>query len=305
MSERSPDEARYRSLDVPVPGGTLRVGVWDAHQPDAPTVLLAHGITASHRSWQLLAERLPGVRLVAPDLRGRGRSHPECPADLPAGMAAHADDLACVLTHLGVDRTMVVGHSMGGFVALVLADRHPELVSRLILVDGGLPLAVPEGLSADEVISFVLGPTAERLAMRFASVEDYFDFWRRHPAFVHDWSPTLEDYLAYDLVGEEPELRPATSYDAMACDTVDLNTGTALTEALSHLRHPTLLLTAPRGLLDETPGLYEATRLSGLLGSLPPITAREVADVNHYTITMGPRGATAVADAVRTELAAR
>lgn len=304
MSDRSFDDPRYRSVDVPVPGGTLRVGIWEADQPDAPTALLAHGVTASHRSWQLVAEQLPGVRLVAPDLRGRGRSHPDCPDGHPAGMAAHADDLAAVLTHLGIDRTVVVGHSMGGFVGLVLADRHPERVSRLVLVDGGLPLAVPEGLSADEVISFVLGPTAERLAMRFASVEDYFDFWRRHPAFADDWSPALEDYLAYDLVGEEPELRPATSYDAMACDTVDLNTGTALTDALSRLRHPALLLTAPRGLLDETPGLYESGRLAALLESWPSITAREVADVNHYTITMGPKGAAEVAGAVRTELAA-
>jgi pimeloyl-ACP methyl ester carboxylesterase len=219
-------------------------------------------------------------------------------------MAAHADDLVAVLDHLGVDRTLVVGHSMGGFVAVVLADRHPERVARLVLVDGGLPLAVPEGLGVDEVIAFVLGPTAERLAMRFASVEDYFAFWRRHPAFAADWSPELEDYLAYDLVGEAPELRPATSYEQMAADTVDLNSGTVPADALAQLRHPTLLLTAPRGLLDEVPGLYEAGRLATMLPSLPSVTAREVDDVNHYTITMGERGAKAVAEALRGELAA-
>ena len=289
---------RYRTLDVPVSGGTLRVGVWEADAPDAPTALLVHGITASHRSWQRLAGLMPGVRLVAPDLRGRGRSHPETIEGGPTGMAAHADDLVAVLDHLGIDRTLVVGHSMGGFVGVVLADLHPERVARLVLVDGGLPLAVPEGLSTDEVISYVLGPTAERLAMRFVSVEDYFAFWRRHPAFAADWSPDLEDYLAYDLVGEPPALRPATSYDEMAADTVDLNSGTAPAEALARLRHPTLLLTAPRGLLDETPGLYEASRLDEMLPSLPTVTAREVEDVNHYTITMGERGAKAVAQAV-------
>ena len=292
---------RYRTLDVPVAGGTLRVGVWEATGPDAddaPTALLVHGVTASHRSWQVVAGLLPGVRLVAPDLRGRGRSHP----DGEAGMATHADDLVGVLDHLGVGRTTVVGHSMGGFVGVVLADRHPDRVDRLVLVDGGLPLAVPEGLSTDEVIAFVLGPTAERLAMRFATVGAYLDFWRAHPAFAHDWSPALEDYLRYDLVGEEPALRPATSYDVMARDTVDLNTGTALTGALDRLRHPAVLLTAPRGLLDETPGLYEQCRLAGLLAGLPRVAAAEVPDVNHYTITLGERGAVAVADVVRTAL---
>ncbi|WP_107773812.1 alpha/beta hydrolase [Nocardioides sediminis] len=290
----------YRTTDVPVLGGTLRVGLWGPDTADAPTALLVHGITASHRSWRLVAERLPGFRLVAPDLRGRGRSHPEG----DAGMVAHADDLVAVLDHLGIDRTVLVGHSMGAFVGLVMGDRHPDRVSRLVLVDGGLPLAVPEGLTADEVISFVLGPTAERLAMRFADVEAYYDFWRRHPAFAADWTPALEDYLAYDLVGQEPELRPATSYDVMARDTVDLNTGTALASALTRVRHPALLLTAPRGLLDETPGLYEATRLEGMLETLPMVTAREVEDTNHYTITMGERGASAVAAAVQDEVAA-
>jgi pimeloyl-ACP methyl ester carboxylesterase len=191
---------------------------------------------------------------------------------------------------------------MGAFVGLVLADRHPDRVSRLLLVDGGLPLAVPEGLSADEVISLVLGPAAERLAMRFASVGDYYDFWRRHPAFANDWSPALEDYLAYDLVGTEPELSPSTSYDAMRVDTVDMNTGSALRDALGRMQHPALLLTAPRGLFDETPGLYEPTRLAAMLESLPLVTAREVEDVNHYTITMAGPGAEVVAEAVLAEL---
>ena len=293
---------RYRTLDAPVSSGTLRVGVWEADSADAPTALLVHGVTASHRSWQRIASLLPGVRLVAPDLRGRGRSHPATLDGAPTGMSAHADDLVAVLDHLGIDRALVVGHSMGGFVGVVLADRHPGRVGRLVLVDGGLPLAVPEGLGTDEVISYVLGPTAERLAMRFASVEDYFDFWRAHPAFAADWSPELEDYLAYDLVGEPPALRPATSYYEMAADTVDLNSGTAPAQALARLRHPTLLLTAPRGLLDEAPGLYEADRLAEMLASLPTVTAREVDDVNHYTITMGERGAKVVAEALRVEL---
>lgn len=294
---------RYRAVDVPVTGGTLRVGVWEADRPDAPTALLVHGVTASHRSWGLVAERLPGVRLIAPDLRGRGRSHPDSVPGAPTGMTGHAEDLAAVLDHLEVERALYVGHSMGAFVGLVTADLHPSRVSRLVLVDGGLPLEVPEGLKPDEVIAFVLGPTAERLAMRFASTEAYLDFWRQHPAFAADWSPWVEDYLAYDLVGEAPELRPATSYDAMAADTVDLNTGSALVGALARLTRPALLLTAPRGLLDQVPGLYEAGRLADLLAALPAVTAREVPDVNHYTIVLADRGADVVAHAVLSELA--
>ena len=300
--------ARYRSLDVPVPGGDLRVGVWepesasDAADPAAaPAVLLIHGVTASHLSWPSVAERLPFARLIAPDLRGRGRSN-----DLrgPAGLAAHARDLVAVLDALDVDRVVVVGHSMGAFVALVLGELHPERVSRLVLVDGGLPLDVPAGLSSDEIIRLVLGPTADRLAMRFSSVDDYLDFWRAHPAFRRDWSPALEDYLAYDLVGEAPELRPATSYATLEEDSIDQNSGTAIADALAALRHPTLLLTAERGLLDQVPALYSPERLPGLLASYPGLRHEAVDDVNHYTIVLSERGADAVAGAVRVELAA-
>ena len=51
---------RYRTVDAPVAGGTLRVGVWEPADgaADAPTVLLVHGVTASHRSWPLVTRHL-------------------------------------------------------------------------------------------------------------------------------------------------------------------------------------------------------------------------------------------------------
>ncbi len=294
---------RYRTMDVPVPGGDLRVGVWEPSDGTdaAPSVLLIHGVTASHLSWPGVAERLPSAQVIAPDLRGRGRSNE---LSGQAGLAAHARDLVAVLDALGVDRAVVVGHSMGAFVALVLGELYPDRVSRLVLVDGGLPLDVPAGLSSDEVIQLVLGPTAERLAMRFASVDEYFDFWRAHPAFRRDWTPALEAYLAYDLVGEAPELRPATSYATLEEDSIDQNSGTAVIDALAALRHPTVLLTAERGLLDQVPPLYSRERLPGLLGAYPGLRHEAVDDVNHYTIVLSERGADAVAAVVRAELAA-
>jgi lipase len=291
---------RYRTIDVSVPGGDLRVGVWEGTTDAAPTVLLIHGVTASHLSWPFVAERLPEVRVVAPDLRGRGRSN-----DLsgPAGLAAHARDMVAVLDVLGVERVVVVGHSMGAFVALVLGDLYPERVSRIVLVDGGLPLDLPANMGTDDIIRLVLGPTAERLAMRFASVEAYLDFWRAHPAFRRDWTPELEAYLAYDLVGAEPDLRPATSYETLEEDSIDQNTGGAIAEALARLRHPTVLLTAERGLLDQVPALYARERIPALVRDYPGLQQVAVPDVNHYTIAMSERGADAVATVVREQLA--
>lgn len=295
---------RYCTLDVPVAGGDLRVGVWDPDPADtaAQDVLLIHGVTSSHLAWPFVVDRLPGVRAIAPDLRGRGASNG---LTGPAGMHAHADDLAAALDALGIAQTVVVGHSMGAFVAVVFAHRHPERVSRLVLVDGGLPLDVPAGLDTDALVAGILGPTAARLSMRFADTGEYLDFWRQHPAFQSDWTPELEQYLAYDLVDDGAgALRPATSYETTADDTRDMNTGTALSDALAGLRHPTRMITVPRGLQNEEPGLYAPAHLARALAQNPGVRHERVEGFNHYTIVMSPAGADAVAAVVRDEVAA-
>ncbi|MEU1970247.1 alpha/beta hydrolase [Microbacterium sp. NPDC019599] len=291
----------HRTVDVPVAGGMLRVGVWDPVGPARADVLAVHGVTASHRAWPFVAERLPGVRVIAPDLRGRGRSNE---LEGPAGMAVHAADLAAVLDALDVPRAVVAGHSMGGFVAVVFAHRHAERVSRLVLVDGGLPLDVPQGLDPDELVSTILGPTAARLSMRFADVREYLDFWRQHPAFQQDWTPELEDYLAYDLVPAGDAFRPATSYSTTVDDTIDMNTGSALRDALAELRHPAVLVTVPRGLLDQEPGLYPPAHLERVLAAIPGVRHERVEGFNHYTIVMSAEGADAVASVIERELEA-
>jgi lipase len=295
-----PAALQYTTVDVPVRGGTLRTGVWGPQDPQAPAVLAVHGVTASHRTWGLLAGALDGVRVIAPDLRGRGRSN-GLPG--PFGMAAHADDLAAVLAAQKVGSAVVVGHSMGAFASVVLARRYPDLVQSLVLVDGGLPLQVPAGLSDDEVIQSVLGPAAERLAATFPSKEAYRDFWRVHPAFADHWNPLVEDYVDYDLAGEPPLLRPATNYDAMARDTADLNSGAALMDALQSLDVPAVLLRAPRGLQNEEAGLYTPGYVDQWARRLPGLQVRDVPGTNHYTIVMDAPGAAVVADAVQQALA--
>jgi lipase len=280
-----------RSRDVAVDAGMLRVGVWG---PDsaARTVLAVHGVTASHRAWSWLAQAMPDTRLIAADLRGRGRS-----ASLPGpvGMAAHARDLVAVLNDFELDRADVVGHSMGAFVALVLGDRHPERLSRLVLVDGGLPLDLPAGMAPRDAVRHVLGPTAERLTRTFDSVAAYLDFWRAHPAFALDWSPALEEYFAYDLVGQPPTLRPATRIETVEEDSLDQNAGAAVREALEHARVPAALLAAERGLLDELPPLYAPERLTRIAQQHPRLHIEAITGVNHYTIAMSDRGAAAIA----------
>lgn len=292
----------YRTAEVAVRGGTLHTAVWGPDDPASPTILAVHGVTASHKSWAYLAAALRDVRIIAPDLRGRGRSN-QLPG--PYGMTTHAQDLAAVLEELADGPVVVVGHSMGGFASLVLADLFPERVRSLVLVDGGLPLQVPPGLSDEEVISSVLGPAAARLSATFPSREVYRSFWRQHPAFSADWGPLVDAYVDYDLTGVEPELRPATRYEAMAEDTADLHRGASLLTALERLAVNAEVLRAPRGLLNEPAALYAPGYLESWATKLPTLRVTQVQDVNHYTIIMGQAGAAAVAESVRAALAGK
>ena len=297
MSVRTREIAPER-FSVPVRGGELTVACWGPE--DGPVVLAVHGITANHLSWPWLAEQLPGVRLIAPDLRGRGRSN-QLPG--PFGMPQHADDLAAVLEHFAAPPAVVVGHSMGAFVSLVLANRHPDAVSSLVLVDGGLPLPSPEGLSDDEATRAVLGPAAARLSMTFESRAQYEDFWRKHPAFSGQWSQRIADYANYDLEGEAPRLTPSSSYEAVAADAIELRGGASLMKALEGLAHPTTFLAAPRGLLNEVPPLNSADEIAAWSARLPTVVFGRVNDVNHYTIVMSELGAAAIAKVVVEQLA--
>ncbi|MDX6451552.1 MAG: pimeloyl-[acyl-carrier protein] methyl ester esterase [Gaiellaceae bacterium] len=92
---------------------------------EGPPLLLVHGFGGAAWNFTELAPLLPGRRLIIPDLPGHGGSSP-----LPAPTLTGFADLLAELLDEPVD---VLGHSMGGVVALRLAERHPSLVRRLVL----------------------------------------------------------------------------------------------------------------------------------------------------------------------------
>ena len=109
---------------------------------DGLPLVLLHGFPLDHRMWDEVAHLLPAGRPVhAVDLPGT----PGHATDLPEpALETSADLVAEVLRAAGVERAVVAGLSMGGYVALALVERHPDLVAALALVDTKSTADTPE-----------------------------------------------------------------------------------------------------------------------------------------------------------------
>lgn len=279
-------------IPVEAPGGELAVFRLGAQRPDAPQVLAIHGITSTSRTW-LAPARALGERaaLMAVDLRGRGRSG-ELPP--PFGLDAHVRDMVAVLDRLGLERPVVTGHSLGAYVAVRLATTHPDRVSSLVLVDGGLTMPRTDDKDPEEAIQAFLGPTVERLKMTFPDVAAYRDWWAQHPAVAGaDIAPEdLYEYAAHDLVGEPPQLRSSVNPQVVRDDGLDLYGP----PDADRLTRPAVLLSAPRGMVnDENPMQPLEVVQRWVDGDPERRRGIQVPDVNHYSIAWGAHGARAVA----------
>lgn len=297
---RTPEEIR-----VPVQGGELAALYWAADAPGAPLVVLLHGITGNALVWGPVAAALAGeCEVVAPDLRGRAHS-----AGLPSpyGLSAHAADVAALLERFGADAdagadaAVLVGHSMGGFVAaLATAGVARELVHGLVLVDGGLPFAVPPAADTDAMLAAFLGSSLARLDETFPDLPAVRAFWSEHPA-VGPWvdRPEVAAFLTRDLAGTAPELRSAVAHEAVRIDGADMLRNEAVLEATTDLPVPATLLWATRGMQGQVPGLYDEVRLAGMGLADAHVTAHEVPDTDHWSVLWTDQGVSAITAAVR------
>lgn len=276
--------------EVPVAGGLLTVGEWGP--ADGVPVLAVHGISATHMSFNTLARfgAEAGLRLIAPDLRGRGRS-----TDLPGpyGMAAHAHDLAAVCEALDLEEVIVAGHSMGAFAALVFTHLYPNRVRRGLLIDGGLPLPPPPGATAEALTAAILAPIEARLSAPIPSREAYLEGWKTHPAFERI-SADLREYIAYDVLQRGGELWASGNLEAIRDDAHTLGTDEDLLAALtSRADTPTPHMDftrAPHGMSDDADPLYPL-ETARELGSHFGVSIATVEETNHYTILMSEPGA--------------
>ncbi|SEP37445.1 alpha/beta fold hydrolase [Amycolatopsis saalfeldensis] len=207
--------------------GPVRLRV--RHGGSGTPVVLVHGHPRTHTTWHRVAPRLADDHfVVCPDLRGYGRS--TLPADEPghaqSAKRAMAGDIVSLMRHLGHERFSVVGHDRGALVAFRTAMDHPDVVDRLVVMDG-LPITEHlERLNEDFVRTWwhwwFLAQTdkpAERVINSAPEAwyrtpgphevgeANHADIWAalRDPAVVHGMCEDYRAGLRIDRVHEEAD----------------------------------------------------------------------------------------------------
>jgi len=207
---------------------TERGGLWvaDHRRINEPPFLLIHGAGGTHLDWGMPIRKLSSL---APDLNGHGRS----PGHGHLTLTDHADDLAALLDALHIPKIHVVGHSMGGGIALTLALTHPERVTGLGLIATGARMKVHPDLltqaeSHPEAVAELLSrwlwaesvdePTRKRSQAQFMSVPP---------------SVSARDYAACDGFDVRARLGDISAPTLILCGTSDLMTPPKYSESLA------------------------------------------------------------------------
>jgi pimeloyl-ACP methyl ester carboxylesterase len=159
--ETEPAKASDGSQVLDLPGGDLNVT--DRGPRDAPTILLVHCYTCSIDYWQRLEPLLRrDHRVIAVDLLGHGGS--EKPKD-GYSMEHQADTIAAALDELDAKPVLAVGQSLGGPVGAALAQRHPDKVRGLVIMDSASQTEYVElPLTAKIARMPVIGPAIKQIA---------------------------------------------------------------------------------------------------------------------------------------------
>jgi len=128
--------ASVRKADVPFLDRS-GVNIYYEDHGDGPAILLSHGYSATCRMWDgQIAVFAPRYRIIVWDMRGHGET--DSPEDAEAYFEAlTVDDMAALLRHCGIERAIIGGLSLGGYMSLAFHLAHAEMVAALMLFDTG------------------------------------------------------------------------------------------------------------------------------------------------------------------------
>jgi pimeloyl-ACP methyl ester carboxylesterase len=243
-------------------------------------MLCIHGITANCRCFDVIAHELsPKHRILAVDLRGRGLSDKP---DTGYSIDRHCRDIEAVMDDLGLDMVNLLGHSLGGYIALALAARRPERVRRLILMDAGAQLSAEQWIKVGEAIK----PSLDRLLQSFPTFEAYVANLKKM-AYLNPWTEAIEDFFRYECEEVDGVVRSRIRPENIQEERENLAV-TDTAQYYSGISCPVLVLRATQGMVAQDDLVVPEEALPGLKKALPQAKIVSLAGTNHYSILFQP-----------------
>lgn len=261
-----------------VRNGDVRLRVREWGDSEAPAIVLLHGLRGYSGTWRHFAERFGNRwRIVAFDARGRGESdwdpHRNYYTD------AYVSDLEAVVDAFGLDRFVLLGHSMGGTTSYVYAARHPERLSGLIVEDITAGSSV-SGAGFQRIIAEMRG-----LPTRFSNWAEARAYWRRLRPNVA--LSAIEERL-WESMRVDEDGTIIWRYDAEGIAATRVAPDPArvvdLWPVISAIRNPTLVI---RGGKSDFCAIESVTKLEALN---PALTHATIEAASHYVHDDAPEG---------------
>jgi lipase len=258
---------------------------------DGPAVLALHGLTSTSEVWRALADALPGTRIIAPDLPGRGGS---VDVRVGPGLAGHAAAVVRLADALDLDQVTVVGHSMGAFLGPLVAAGLGGRVRKVVLLDGGVA-PEPSLLVRRPVVRAAFELQVRQLARRWRDVDSFVKAVEgKATANRPDLHPRMLEWAGYMLSGPPGHLCPRVDPRRLVADAVDTLAGSATLPALAALDVPVHVMVARNG-RDDTAGPFISDRAMATgKAQLPRMTSARLS-ANHLTMMFDPAVPRAVA----------
>ncbi len=258
---------------------------------EGPVVLGLSGLGSHAPTWAPIAESLPGNRFFGIDLRGRGNGQG---MSGPTGMRQHAKDVAAVLAELDLTDVTVVGHSLGAFLAPIVAQEAGDRITKLVLVDGGIRPAFP----------FFMGPALAKLAFRkdlrkadrdFETVDEILKVGRVGPMLAGhpELEPVIRRILEAEARRDSGVLHPKLDVDRAVEDAADCFFGPDNEPALDALRVPAYVFLAEHAKKQDDKPFISDKAVEPWRTRQPLLRVKRLPG-NHMTVLFAPEVVAAI-----------
>jgi len=258
-------------------GVQIQVAIWEG---EGKNIICIHGITANCRSWDVVASAIaPSHKVIALDLRGRGGSDKP---DTGYSLDHHLKDINCLMDDFGMEKAVLMGHSLGAFISLAFAAHYPERTDRIVLFDGGGKLSQEQLDTIFEAIK----PALDRLGKVFPSSDAYIAAMKSAP-YIQPWSSAIEDYYRYELEkvegGVSCNIKPAhIEEEAANIRKVEVD------KFYSKVQCGVLILRATVGIVSQADLLLPEPVIERMTKEITTSRRVDITGSNHYAIVFQP-----------------